>query len=192
MFFSQLILITYRENIVLKLDVDHEISLVLMHKKMSKQLFLLINKNIDHLTSWENFFLEVNDLSLFNKYVEHILVDFAYERSLPFVIQYKKEIIGMVGIQNINYVLRKGEMFYWLSKEYCGKGLAKICCEFIISYFFDEFYPFIRKIEILTAERNIKSRGLAERLGFNLEGVISSNIKVKDKLFSLAIYGFQK
>jgi ribosomal-protein-serine acetyltransferase len=64
---------------------------------------------------------------------------------------------------------RSSEVGYWLAESAAGKGLATRAAGAVIDRLFRE--QDVHRIEMLTAEGNLRSRAVCERLGFRLESV---------------------
>ena len=62
---------------------------------------------------------------------------------------------------------RAAEVGYWLAEAAQGKGLATRAVGAMVDHLFRERE--VHRIEMLTAEANLRSRGVCERLGFRLE-----------------------
>jgi ribosomal-protein-serine acetyltransferase len=90
-------------------------------------------------------------------------------------------IVGDVGL----YVDREnngGAIGYWLDAEHRGHGLMSTAVAVLVGYSFDEIA--LRRIEIRTDVLNRASRAVAERLGFQLEGVLRQSYRVSEQHYS--------
>ncbi|WP_196008112.1 GNAT family N-acetyltransferase [Clostridium tyrobutyricum] len=87
------------------------------------------------------------------------------------IINKKNEIhIGNVSLQNINYINRSAEFAIIIGeKEYWGKGYGKECGKLIIEHGFSELN--LNRVYCGTFSENIGMQKLAEKLGFNKEGI---------------------
>jgi ribosomal-protein-serine acetyltransferase len=50
----------------------------------------------------------------------------------------------------------------------------------------------MQKVQILIATGNLKSRAVCERLGIKLEGIVTNEEKVVDRILDHAIYGIHR
>jgi len=78
-------------------------------------------------------------------------------------------LVGGVVCWNIHPHHRFSEVGYWLSASETGRGLATRATAAMIALLFDS--KDVHRIEMLTAETNLRSRAVCERLGFRLESV---------------------
>ena len=60
------------------------------------------------------------------------------------------------------------EIGYWLAEHHAGRGVMTRCCLAVIDYGIGELG--LHRIQILADALNRRSRAVAERLGFTLEG----------------------
>src|SRR3989344_6997834 len=74
----------------------------------------------------------------------------------------KSNIIGMIWIENINK--NQGEIGFWISKKFQGKGYMKQAGNLIIKYGKEKLG--MKKLKALTINQNIASQKTLESLGF--------------------------
>ena len=67
--------------------------------------------------------------------------DFRLRKAITFAIDYKLEsfqlLSGTIGIKDIDYVNKKGNIGYWIGKQYQDKGIATECIKLVVNYAFD-------------------------------------------------------
>ena len=78
-------------------------------------------------------------------------------------------LVGGVICWNIHAHHRFSEVGYWLAQNATGTGLATGATQAVLEHLFRE--EDVHRIEMLTAESNLRSRAVCERLGFRLESV---------------------
>ncbi|MBV8125375.1 MAG: GNAT family N-acetyltransferase [Burkholderiaceae bacterium] len=82
----------------------------------------------------------------------------------------KGRLLGGVGLHRFDWVLRRFEIGYWLRSSAQGRGLAVEAVNAISELAFTRFRA--RRVEIRMDQDNQRSRAVAERCGFELEGVL--------------------
>lgn len=78
------------------------------------------------------------------------------------------QMMGTVGIYNINQVHHKCEMGFWLQKEFWGKGYINEAAGAVINFAFDQLK--LHRIEATVETENTASIKTLSKLGFRLEG----------------------
>lgn len=78
------------------------------------------------------------------------------------------KVIGTIGVRDINWRSGYGEIGYWISKEYWGRGYATEALSLMLEYCFE--YLNLRKVFAKVFEPNIPSRRVLEKNGFRYIG----------------------
>jgi RimJ/RimL family protein N-acetyltransferase len=87
-------------------------------------------------------------------------------------------LIGKGGFHTINWAVPKLEIGYWVRTSMTGKGY---CCEAVNALVaFAQKELSAKRLEICSDPRNKKSRAVAERCGFVLEGILKQNMRAPD------------
>ncbi len=171
----------------LSLPVNENIQLHLLEAWHVKEYFALIERNRTYLRHWMKWVDEENSLSKDLEFIQFRRRQFDHNQGCLLGIWYQGHIVGSVGLHTVNWENRKAEIGYWLDAETQGKGFMHGACTALIAYSFREYQ--LNKVEIHCATENKRSRGVAERLGFTLEGVIRHNEWLYDHYVDHAIYG---
>jgi RimJ/RimL family protein N-acetyltransferase len=88
------------------------------------------------------------------------------------------ELIGKGGFHHIDWMIPKFEIGYWLRTSYEGKGFCTEAVNGLAHYAKTELRA--ARLEIRSDPRNTKSRAVAERCGFTLEGILKQNMCAPD------------
>lgn len=91
------------------------------------------------------------------------------------------DLAGVVGI-TVDRANRSAEIGYWLDEASSGKGVMTAAVAAVVDDGFRR-YRLVR-VEIRTDVDNRPSRAVAERLGFQLEGVLRQSYRVLDERYS--------
>ena len=95
--------------------------------------------------------------------------------------------VGSSGLHRIDWEARKFEIGYWVRTPFSGRGYVTEAVDGITRFAVDHLAA--RRIEIRCDTRNERSRRVAERLEFTLEGVIRANrLDVEGELEDTAVY----
>ncbi|WP_313891916.1 GNAT family N-acetyltransferase [Psychrobacillus sp.] len=100
------------------------------------------------------------------------MADFVTRKDLRLHLFLKEtgEFVGSSGLHRINWDVRKFEIGYWIDSKFEGKGLMTEACARITEFAFEELQA--NRVEIRCDSENVRSRSVAERLGYTLEGTL--------------------
>jgi ribosomal-protein-serine acetyltransferase len=85
------------------------------------------------------------------------------------------ELVASSGLHRIDWNIPRFEIGYWINSRFSGKGYMTEAVQGIADFAISELKA--RRIEIRCDSRNVKSRRIAERLEFTLEGILRKNGK---------------
>jgi RimJ/RimL family protein N-acetyltransferase len=77
---------------------------------------------------------------------------------------------GSVWLWNVDVPNRRGEVGYWLLREARGRGLATRAVRLLCAYAYERLR--LERLELFTLPGNAASERVAERAGFQREGVL--------------------
>ncbi|WP_299729398.1 GNAT family protein [uncultured Endozoicomonas sp.] len=172
------------------LDIDQEIRLCLVHEKFASTYVRLATENYDYLTQWLPWPKTNKTEDDFKGFIQGALHKFADNKGITFAIEFKGEVVGNIALFDVNTPLKKAEIGYWIIESAQGNGLITRACHFLIDHAFTELD--LEKIEIRAATENKPSRAVCERLGMKLEGVLTHQAVLNDKIVDHAIYGIHR
>jgi ribosomal-protein-serine acetyltransferase len=96
-------------------------------------------------------------------------------------------LVGAIGM-SVDTVSNGSEIGYWLDEGSEGRGLVTTACRRFIDHGFGVMG--LHRVTIRAAVQNLRSRAVAERLGFTQEGLIRGSGRVGDGTYvDLVIYG---
>jgi len=91
-------------------------------------------------------------------------------------------IIGMIGFHAIDWQNRATSLGYWLREEAEGRGAMTDAVRALTDHAFGEWR--LNRVEIRADVHNHRSRAIAERLGFQLEGTLRQAYRISGELYS--------
>ena len=164
------------ENIVLQRPGLHH----------SQALYELITSNQQYLRSWLPW-LDVNRAEANTQaFLRFVIEQYESGRGAQYLIFYDSEMCGMCGFHPLDHANRIGGIGYWLSESHAGKGIMTQCVSALLAQGYREYN--LNRIEIACATENHKSRAIAERLGFTLEGIMRENEYLYGRYVDHAVY----
>ena len=97
-----------------------------------------------------------------------------------------KKIIGEISFFNVEVDHEKGEIGYFLGREYWGKGIMSKILKVVIKYLFHDLQ--INRLQSTAVKENAGSRRLLEKNKFKKEGILHSYKRFRTKYFDLILY----
>lgn len=169
------------------IKVNENISLELVEEKHTEAILNLVSANKLILREWLPWVDEA-DLKFIKKFVSNSKRQYKAKTDFAYVIIYNDEIVGRIGIYQINN--KTGAVGYWLDENFQGKGIITKASIAIIDYAFDFLH--LNRIEIKCGTQNYKSQGIPERLQFKKEGIIPKGEIINKKFIDLSLYSITK
>ncbi len=170
-----------------KCHVDKDIYLKLLSKSEVEELFVLIDKNRDYLQLWLPWVVNINKPDDLNSFIKNAREKYASYNGFESGIWFKEQLVGIVGLKDIDWADQKAEIGYWLASDWQGKGIITRSCRALLETAFIKLK--LNKVEIHCAEGNLKSKAVAERLGFKKEGLLRQAEKINGEFVNHQIYG---
>jgi RimJ/RimL family protein N-acetyltransferase len=159
-----------------------------------QSFFTLVETNRKRL---EDFFAGTvsknKNLDATKAFIEEIIEKAEKRTYFPFAIIHNSTpgIVGYVDIKNIDWNIPKAELGCFIDEKYEGKGVSTEAVSKIIEYCFDVLQ--FNKLFLRTHETNTGSRKIAEKNGFEVEGIIRKDYKTTSgELVDLIYYGLLK
>lgn len=96
-------------------------------------------------------------------------------------------LAGGVICHYINRTDLNAELGYWLGADHTGRGLATRATAVAVEYLIRE--EKLHRVEMICGVANVRSRAVAERLGFSNEGVRRESYWITDRFADHVVYG---
>ncbi|CAM3744616.1 Putative ribosomal N-acetyltransferase YdaF [Vibrio aerogenes CECT 7868] len=171
------------------LKVTDELELALIEPAFAKDYLDIATSQRDYLSQWLAWPQFAQDRAFFLEFIQKSLIDYANGKSLTCAILFEGQVVGNISFNSINHDLKKVEIGYWLSQKHQGKGIVSRAVAKLTDIAFTEMG--MTKVQISAAIGNQPSRNVCERLGFKLEGILTQEEQIGDRLLDHAIYGLQ-
>lgn len=168
------------ENITLRLPVATD----------APELFALFKQNRDHLTEWQDWPNAIQTVEDCRELILRQEREYAEGKTLDCLILFQEKMVGMCGLTKIVPFLRKAELGYWIAAEYEGKSIVTQSCKGLIAYAFTtmNLNRLALKFKHVSEDNeNIRSRRVAERLGFTQEGILRQDGMTKGQMMDMVM-----
>lgn len=143
---------------------------------LGAEMAVVIAQSLSQLRPWMPWAQDAPTAESSELVVRRMQADFITRRDLCFQIYARKpdgsvgRMLGGTGLHRIDWAVRKFEIGYWIRPEAAGQGHVSEAVRLLTALAFDRLAA--RRVEIRCDVRNAKSRAVAERCGFELEGVL--------------------
>ena len=131
-----------------------------------------IKHSLNELQPWMPFAQELSPLENLEANIRESHAEFLLRKDLRLHIFHKEsgEFIGSTGFHRLDWKTKKVEIGYWIDTRHSGKGYIREAVQALTEFAFTHFEA--NRVEIRCDELNVKSRRVAESVGFELEGIL--------------------
>lgn len=134
------------------------------------------NRNVDWLMPWESTLPQAPlgsfgaaDLPTYRGMLRSFRGQVRAGVMLPFALEYDGRFVGQVTVSSIiRASLQSASVGYWIDKEVAGRGVAPTAVALVVDHCFGPVG--LHRIELNVRPENVRSRRVAEKLGFREEG----------------------
>jgi len=172
-------------------DVDDDITLRPVARSDAQALFALFEANREHLEAWQDWPGRIQTLDDCRAYVARHVEEGAQGKALSCVIEVRGAIVGMCWLSNVVPPLRKAFLNYWIDAAHQGRGIVTRSCRGLMAHAFGPMQLNRLALQYKRASEdheNVRSRRVAERLGFTREGVLRQDGMTKGVLMDMVLY----
>jgi ribosomal-protein-serine acetyltransferase len=164
---------------------DHN-RLTLLRRSQAPDLLALVERDRAHLGEFLHWAADMSTVDAAAAFLGRAVTSFA-EDELPGVgIWRDGRLVGGAMFFPLDRATRATEVGYWLESDACGHGLMGRTLHVVLDHVFDDLA--VHRVGLQAAVANTRSRRLAERLGFQFEGVRRAASRVGDRIDDTAIY----
>lgn len=169
-----------------RIPVDANLDLALLEPRPAGMLFAVIDENRAHLRRWLPWVDATRSPHDSAAFLHATLGQFARGESLSVAILSHGALAGGIGYHPIDWTSRRTSLGYWLAASFQGRGLMHRAVRAMTQHAFASLG--LHRLEIRAAVENQRSRNVAERAGFQLEGIARGNEWLHDRFVDHAVY----
>lgn len=147
--------------------VDADLTLVMQSPQDAPLLMPLINANREHIGAHMGWVEGASTLERLTQYLQRDLKAMATGMRNAWLIYYRGDLVGRIGLWVRDPSTRTVELHYWLIETAIGQGIMHRSVSCILDYAFGVLG--LHHAVIVMAEKNTASQRVAQRLGFMLE-----------------------
>ncbi|WP_347549749.1 GNAT family N-acetyltransferase [Pseudalkalibacillus hwajinpoensis] len=137
-----------------------------------KIVYESIKSSLTELKEWMSFARTEQTIEDVEANIRESHAAFLKREDLRLLLFHKEtgELIGSSGLHRIDWAVRKFEIGYWIDSRFSGKGYMTEAVRGITEFAFNELEA--RRVEIRCDVKNVRSRKIAERVDYDLEGIL--------------------
>ena len=158
------------------LTTSSGVKLVHLREDFEKPLFEAVNQNRDVLAQWLPWVKHTQSSKNTLDFIRDTQAKFESRTGFTLAIMDQDMIRGCIGIHEIDWINERASLGYWLSPMSQKKGIATDAVRTLTQFCFHTLR--LTRMEIYCAVENQKSRGVAERAGYHLEGILKKREKM--------------
>ncbi|WP_442598410.1 GNAT family N-acetyltransferase [Neobacillus sp. D3-1R] len=137
-------------------------------------VYQAILASLEELKPWMPFAHKEQNVQDVESNIREAYCHFLSRKDLRLLVFLKEtgELVASSGLHRINWDIPKFEIGYWIDTRFSGKGYITEAVQAIAQFAFQELNA--RRVEIRCDSKNLRSRAVAERAGFRLEGILKN------------------
>ena len=174
----------------LTLRVDDSVVLRQIAESDAEVLMALIDLNRSSLREWLPWVDFTTDIRHVVRFIGRSIAQAADDNGLTFGIVCDGVLAGVLGQDHVDSLNRKTELGYWLDPEHRGRGIVTRSTARLTDYAFTD--QDCNRVVLHCAVGNVKSRAVAERLGFVQEGILREAEWLNEHYVDLVVYSMLK
>ena len=152
-----------------KHDLGDGAELRILERRHAAEFLEFVAQNRAHLNEWLGWGERIQTLEDAERFIERGVKQFASE-SLPTVgIWQNGALVGGILFFPLQAMIQATEIGYWLGAGAQGRGLMFRAVRAMLAYVFEELR--LNRVALHADVDNLRSQRLAERLGFQREGL---------------------
>ena len=173
-----------------RLRVSDSVELRQLDEDDAEALTLLIDRNRAYLREWLPWLDSSTSVSDTMRFIGRSVEQAEDENGLTLGIVCDRALAGVIGQHYVDSLNRRTEIGYWLDSERQGRGIVTRATARLTDYAFRQ--QDCNRVILHCAAANLKSRAVAERLGFVQEGLLREAEWLYDHYVDLVVYSMLK
>lgn len=168
--------------------VDREVLLRPWAPDDARPLCLAVRESLESLSAWFPWAHAGYAIEETHAWIEHCMRQWASGQEYPFGVfaRASGDVLGGVGINQIDTRHRSGNLGYWVRASRRGSGVAATASRLVACFAFETLR--LVRLEIVVPAVNESSRRTAERIGATYECVARHRLLVRGAPTDAAVY----
>jgi ribosomal-protein-serine acetyltransferase len=170
---------------VLQLQLSDVCWLRLLEDADADELYALIDGNRAYLSRWMPW-ASAQSLDDTLEFIRTTRRQLHENNGFQTAILFEDSIIGVIGFHAVDWTHRTTSIGYWLAEEHQGNGTMTQAVRALVDHALGTWQ--LNRVEIRSAPENVRSRAIAERLGFCEEGTLHQAERIGDGYLDNVVY----
>jgi ribosomal-protein-serine acetyltransferase len=175
---------------MVRLLVDDFIELRQVSQDDAEELTLLIDRNRKYLREWLPWLDNSTNIIDTARFIGRSTEQADDANGLTLGIICNRRLAGVIGQHYVDTLNRRTEIGYWIDAGHQGRGIVTRSAARLTDYAFRR--QDCNRVMMHCATGNLKSRAVAERLGFIQEGILREAEWLYDHYVDLVVYSMLK
>ena len=174
----------------MRLRITESVELRQLVRDDAEELSLLIDRNRAYLREWLPWLdssIGINDAA---RFIGRSAEQAEDDNGLTLGIVSEGRLAGVIGQHYVDSLNRRTEIGYWIDADHQGRGIVTRATARLVDYAYQK--QDCNRVILQCAVGNLKSRAVAERLGFVQEGVLREAEWLYDHYVDLVVYSMLK
>lgn len=153
---------------------------------MFDALWEAIEVSLPELSRWLPWAIDP-DPTVTRQFVETAAESWKSGRDRHFTIFQDSKLCGQCSLDHLDPWGRGAEMGYWMRSDMCGQGLMTEAASAVVTFGF--YSESLHRIELHAGVENKPSCRVAEKIGFQREGLLRHADRGRDGFYDSFVYG---
>jgi ribosomal-protein-serine acetyltransferase len=168
------------------IEVENRLQMAIVSPAYSQAIFDLASANRSYLENWLPWVDQMQSVAFIEQFIANSQEKNQLGMEFAFVILLDSQVVGRIGVYQIDQYHRTGEIGYWIGSEFAGYGIVSRCVVSLLDFCFRHLN--LNRIEIRCTSDNLKSRKVPERIQFRHEGVLRQGARTRTGFADLELY----
>ncbi|MGM0422256.1 MAG: GNAT family N-acetyltransferase [Pseudomonadota bacterium] len=170
-------------------NINKDLELILLQEHHATALFERVDRNRDHLRQWLCWVDQTQSADDTLRFIKKAQRRYAQNNGFACGIFFKGDIVGVIVVNEIDTAHNRTSIAYWLDADYAGRGIMTHAIGAVLDYLFDTLG--LNYVSLRAKTRNVRSRSIAERMGFKHEGTLRDYTVLRGQFYDLEHYGMR-
>ncbi len=170
---------------MLELLLFDGVSLRLLEERDASELAQVVDASREYLARWMPWAASHTEESSL-EFIRATRRQIGENNGIQTAVTIDGRIAGTVGFHHVSWEDGNTEIGYWLAEQYQGRGVITAAVRAYTDHALRAWG--LQRVEIEAAVDNPRSRAVAERLGFQSEGVRRQAHRIGDRHYDMVVY----